>query len=49
MDDRFLACQLIFEKVPHSGTQAKERASFLKVNDINDISFFGTPVIIFVL
>jgi hypothetical protein len=22
---------------------AKERASFLKINDINDISFFGTP------
>jgi hypothetical protein len=22
---------------------AKERASFLKINNINDISFFGTP------
>jgi hypothetical protein len=22
---------------------AKERASFLKINDINDISFLGTP------
>jgi hypothetical protein len=29
--------------VLHSDTLAKERASFLKVNDINDISFLGTP------
>jgi hypothetical protein len=43
MDDHLLACQQIIEKVPHSDTLAKERASFLKVNDINDISFLGTP------
>jgi hypothetical protein len=43
MDDHLLACQQIFEKVPHSVTLANERASFLKVNDINDISFLGTP------
>jgi hypothetical protein len=43
MDDYLLACQQIFEKVPHSETLAKERTAFLKVNDINDISFFGTP------
>jgi hypothetical protein len=41
--DDLLACQKIFEKVPHSDTLTKERAFFLKVNDINDISFFGTP------
>jgi hypothetical protein len=43
MDDHLLACQQIFEKVPHSDKLAQARASFLKVNDINDISFFGTP------
>jgi hypothetical protein len=43
MDDHVLAYQQIFEKVPHSDTHAKERAPFLKANDINDISFFGTP------
>jgi hypothetical protein len=43
------ASQQIFEKVPHSSTLAKEQASFLKVNDINDISFLGTFVIIIVL
>jgi hypothetical protein len=42
MDDHLLACQQIFEKVPHSDSLAKERASFLKVNDINDILFLGT-------
>jgi hypothetical protein len=26
-----------------------ERASFLKMNDINDISFFGTPTAIIVV
>jgi hypothetical protein len=31
-------------KESHTGTRlAKERASLLKTNDINDISFFGTP------
>jgi hypothetical protein len=56
MDDHLLACQQIFEKVPHSNTLVKERASFLKVNDINGISFlgffffiFGLTVIIVVL
>jgi hypothetical protein len=44
-----MACQQIFEKVPHSDKLAKERASFLKVNDINDILFLGTSVIIVVL
>jgi hypothetical protein len=37
MDDYLLACQQIFEKVPHSATHVKERPSFLKLNDINDI------------
>jgi hypothetical protein len=33
-----------FLKECHEVTRlAKERASFLKINDINDISFFGTP------
>jgi hypothetical protein len=49
MDDHLLSCQKIVEKVPHSDTLTKQRASFLKVNDINDISFLGTPVIIVVL
>jgi hypothetical protein len=43
MDDHLLACLQIFEKVPHSDTLAKERASFVKINDTNDISFLGTP------
>jgi hypothetical protein len=43
MDDHLLASQQIFEKVPRSDTLAKERVSFLKVNDIKDISFLGTP------
>jgi hypothetical protein len=43
MDDHLLACPQIFEKVPHIDTLAKERTAFLKFNDINDISFFGTP------
>jgi hypothetical protein len=43
IENHFLACQQIFEKVPHSDTLAKERESILKVNDINDISFLGTP------
>jgi hypothetical protein len=50
MDDHLLACQQIFEKVPHSDTLAKERTAFLKVNDINHISFLERlPVIIVVL
>jgi hypothetical protein len=43
MDDQLVACQQIFEKEPNSDTLAKERASFFKVNDINDISFIGLP------
>jgi hypothetical protein len=43
MEDHFLAYQYIFEIEPHTDTIAKERVSFLKVNDINDISFLGTP------
>jgi hypothetical protein len=40
MNDHLLACQQIFEIEPHGDQPAKERASFLK---INDISFFGSP------
>jgi hypothetical protein len=44
MDNHLLACHQIFEREPHIVSRnAKERASFLKINDINDISFFGTP------
>jgi hypothetical protein len=43
MDDHLLAGQQAFEKVPHSDTLANERASFLNINDINDISFLETP------
>jgi hypothetical protein len=41
MDDYLLACQQILEREPHSDTPC--RASFLKINDSNDISFSGTP------
>jgi hypothetical protein len=43
MDYHLLACQHILEKEPHSDSLAKERASFLKINDINDTSILGTP------
>jgi hypothetical protein len=36
----FTGVSIIFEKVSISLT--KGRPSFLKINDINDISFFGT-------
>jgi hypothetical protein len=49
MDDRLLACQQIFEEVPHSDTLAKERASFLNMNDINDISFFECVTVTIVI
>jgi hypothetical protein len=49
MDDHLLACQQIFEKVPHSDTLAKTRASFLKVNDINDILFLERLTVIIVV
>jgi hypothetical protein len=41
-DGRPLACQQIFESYKVTGL-AKEQPSFLKMNDINDISTFGTP------
>jgi hypothetical protein len=31
----------IFEREPRSGAPANDRASFLKINDLNDIYFFG--------
>jgi hypothetical protein len=41
-DNHLLVCQQ-FLKESHAVTRlANERASFLKINDINDISFFGT-------
>jgi hypothetical protein len=40
-DDHLLACQQIFEKEHKMTRHAKERASFLKINDINDISFYA--------
>jgi hypothetical protein len=44
MDDHLLAYQQIFEKAQHSEVHlAKERVLFLKINDMNDISFIGTP------
>jgi hypothetical protein len=42
MDEHLLACQQVIEKEPHSDNIAKERL-FLKINDINDISFLETP------
>jgi hypothetical protein len=42
MDEHLMAYQQILKKEPHTRL-AKERASFLNINDINDISFFGTP------
>jgi hypothetical protein len=42
MDDHLLACQQ-FSTESHIVTRvAIERASFLNIDDINDISFFGT-------
>jgi hypothetical protein len=40
---QFSGVSIIFEIVPHSARLAVEKASFLKIKDINDISFFGTP------
>jgi hypothetical protein len=42
MDDHLLACQQILVREPHSACLAKERASLLEIDDINDVSFFGT-------
>jgi hypothetical protein len=49
MDDNLLACQQIFEIEPHSEPPAKERASFLKINDINDIFFLERLTVIIVV
>jgi hypothetical protein len=46
MDEHLQTCQQVLEIEPLSGTVtriAKERASVLKIYDINDISFLGTP------
>jgi hypothetical protein len=49
MDDHLLACQR-FLKESHTVTRlAKERASLLEINNVDDISFFKTSVIIVVL
>jgi hypothetical protein len=42
MDDHLLACQLFLEESHIVTYLAKERTSFLTINYINDISFFGT-------
>jgi hypothetical protein len=46
MNDHLLACQQIFEtKESYIVNRfANKQALFLNLNDINDISFFGTPV-----
>jgi hypothetical protein len=35
----FIGVSIIFERLPQSDPVAKERASILKINDINDIHF----------
>jgi hypothetical protein len=42
MDDHLLACQYFLKKSYIVTRFAKEGGSFLNMNDINDISFFGT-------
>jgi hypothetical protein len=42
MDDHLLACQQFLTESHIVTHLANERASFLNMNDINDISFFGT-------
>jgi hypothetical protein len=49
MDDHVLAYQQIFEKVPHSDTHAKERAPFLKANDIMTFHFLERLTVIIVV
>jgi hypothetical protein len=49
MDNHLLACQQFLKESHVVNRFAKELVPFLKINDINDISFFGTPVIIVVL
>jgi hypothetical protein len=48
MDD-LLACQQFLTESHIVTRLAIERALFLNMNDINDISFFGTSAIIVVL
>jgi hypothetical protein len=43
MEDYLLVGQQIFEREPRMTHLAKERASFLQINNIIDILFFGTP------
>jgi hypothetical protein len=42
MDDYLLGCQQFLTESHIVTRFANERASFLNMNDINDISFFGT-------
>jgi hypothetical protein len=42
MDDHLMACQQFLKKCHTVTRLAIEKALFLKINDINDISFFGT-------
>jgi hypothetical protein len=42
MDDHLLACQQFLKECHIVTHRAKERASVLNINAINDISFFGT-------
>jgi hypothetical protein len=41
MDDHLLACQQVLTRSHIVTRLANERAPFLKINDINDIAFFG--------
>jgi hypothetical protein len=41
MDDHLLTCQQILKKSYIVTRFAKELVLFLKINDINEISFFG--------
>jgi hypothetical protein len=43
MENHLLACQPFLKESHEAATLAIEQASFLKINDINVISFFGTP------
>jgi hypothetical protein len=42
MEDHLLACKQLLKESYVVTFTAIERASFLKIKDINDISFFGT-------
>jgi hypothetical protein len=43
MDDHLVACPPLFEPCHTVNQLAIEKASFLIIQDINDILFFGTP------